>query len=112
MSWRSGGVKNFVMQRLTAMYIGLFAVIFLFQLFSSPPADFQQWQGMIASPLMNIAFITFWLAVMIHAWVGARDVIMDYVSDDGLRFIVLALMGLFLIFMAVWMVKILITVTL
>lgn len=111
MSWRSGGVRTFVLQRLTAVYLALFIVVFLTYMVISPPADFHSWQAWIASPLVNVSFIAFWVAVMLHAWVGARDVIMDYVHDDALRFIVLCLVGIFLIFMFLWVFKALIMVS-
>lgn len=110
MRGRSGGVRTWVIQRLSAVYIAAFMVMFVFQLATQPPIDFQSWHSMMASPLVNIAFICFWIAVISHAWIGMRDVIMDYVHDDTLRFIVLSLLGLFLVFMLVWLVKILITV--
>ena len=110
MSWRSGGVRTWVMQRLSAVYIAVFALLFLWQLFSAPLTSFEQWHFFIANPMVNISFIIFWLAIAVHGWIGARDVIMDYVHDDTLRFIVLSLMGLFVIFMTVWVVKTLIMV--
>ena len=107
---RSGGVRTWVVQRLSAVYIALFLVMFLVPLISEPPANYYDWRAIVASPLINIAFICFWIATITHAWIGMRDVIMDYVHDDSLRFIVLSLTGLFLLFMAVWLVKILIMV--
>ena len=73
----------------------------------STPNDWQVWFSM---PLWNTVVIIFWLALFVHAWVGIRDVIMDYVWHDGLRFCVLAMFGFYLIAMTVWMMKIMITV--
>ena len=111
MSFRSGGVKSWVMQRLSAVYIAVFLSFFLFSLFTSTPTDFTQWNNWLALPLINVAFIIFWIAVIVHAWIGARDVIMDYVHDDTLRFLVLSMLGMFLIFMLVWVIKVLIMVS-
>jgi len=59
-------------------------------------------------PFWNTVVIIFWLSLFTHGWIGIRDVIMDYVSHDGVRFVVLAIFGFYLIAMTVWMIKIMI----
>ncbi|MDH5546776.1 MAG: succinate dehydrogenase, hydrophobic membrane anchor protein [Gammaproteobacteria bacterium] len=110
MSWRGGGVRTFVMQRLTAVYIAIFTIFFVVHMVSDAPVNYDQWRMWIATPLVNIAFLCFWLSIGIHGWIGARDVIMDYVGDTGTRFLALSLAGLFLVFMVLWLFKTLIMV--
>jgi len=54
--------------------------------------------------------LLFWLALLLHGWVGIRDVLMDYISIFALRLLLLSLFGLFFIAMFVWSVSVLLGV--
>ena len=56
---------------------------------------------------VSIATATFFAALLAHAGVGLRDVIMDYVHPVVLRVCVLALLGLGLLATAIWVARIL-----
>jgi succinate dehydrogenase / fumarate reductase membrane anchor subunit len=49
----------------------------------------------------------FFLALLYHAWVGVRDIIMDYVKPTGIRLALQTLVGTALVFYLVWSVSIL-----
>jgi succinate dehydrogenase / fumarate reductase membrane anchor subunit len=55
----------------------------------------------------SIAATAFLGALLLHAWVGVRDVILDYVHPVGLRVAALAVLGSGLMAMAVWAVRML-----
>ena len=109
MSARAGGIRPWVVQRLSAIFMVLSLVLFCFTLLFGGLSTANDWQVWFSMPLWNTVVIIFWLALFAHAWIGIRDVIMDYVSHDGVRFTVLAVFGFYLIAMAVWMLKIMIT---
>lgn len=106
MSWRAGGIRPWIVQRLTAVFMALVLVVVTFKILAGGTADFVSWHTWMASSAWNTVIILFWLAVFAHAWIGIRDVIMDYISPDGLRFAVLSIFGLYLIAMTIWMMKI------
>jgi succinate dehydrogenase / fumarate reductase membrane anchor subunit len=54
---------------------------------------------------MNIASAGFIIALMAHAWVGMRDVILDYLKPVGLRLAVLSLTGLLLAGSGLWALR-------
>jgi len=105
-SWRAGGVRPWVIQRLSAVYMVLVISLFCLTMAFSSFSGYSEWQSWFAMPFWNSLVIIFWLALFAHAWIGIRDVIMDYISVDGLRFSFLALLGFYLIAMTVWMIKI------
>lgn len=74
------------------------------------PATYQQWQNWIAHPAVNVTTAVFFISLMFHAWVGMRDVIVDYVKPIVLRFSFLVLLGSSLLFMGVWSIRILFSV--
>jgi len=56
---------------------------------------------------MSIATGAFFAALLAHAWVGVRDVLIDYVHAMAIRAALLGLVGLSLTAMGVWVVRIL-----
>ena len=111
MSFSSGGVRAWVVQRVSAVYIALYIIFITFFFLFSPVNDFASWKALMANPAMNMASIVFWISVVAHIWVGGRDVIMDYIGHEALRFSALCLLGFFILFMLAWALKILLSVT-
>ena len=56
---------------------------------------------------MSIAAVAFFAALLAHAWVGLRDVLIDYVHATTIRVALLGSVGLGLTAMGVWVVRIL-----
>jgi len=71
--------------------------------------SFDEWQHLFSSPVVNILVLLFFIAIMVHAWVGIRDIVIDYVHYAAARLIVLNLLMLFLISMSVWITYILLS---
>jgi succinate dehydrogenase / fumarate reductase membrane anchor subunit len=51
--------------------------------------------------------MVFFAALLLHAWVGLRDVVLDYIKPLALRVGVLALLGFALLAVAMWAGRIL-----
>lgn len=80
------GLRDWLVQRVTASLMALFTVVLLLQvLTTSGPINYEAWAGIFASQWMK--FLTFGLIISLawHAWVGVRDIWMDYVKPVGLR---------------------------
>ena len=109
MSWQAHGYRAWFLQRLSAIYIaGCLLFIIGFLLLNSIPT-FDHWQSFFFSPVANILILLFFLAIMVHAWIGIRDVIIDYVHFPIIRVLVLNFLMLFLISMTLWITYILFT---
>jgi len=102
MSRKASGLKAWVLQRATAIYIGLFALYLLLVMLFAAPASYAAWRDWFATPLMGIATLVFVVAILMHAWVGIRDVIIDYVWNTPARVTVLSLVALGLVACALW----------
>jgi len=104
------GLKAWIIQRVTALYIALFTIIAVSWFFlTNKPLTYQNWSDLIASPLINLAIATFFVALLLHAWIGARDVIVDYISAVWLRMTLLGLTAIFMIICGLWALQILFT---
>lgn len=108
MSRPTHGLREWLLQRLTAIYLGGFLVYLLVHFLLQPQHSFQQWHDWVTHPVMVIAIALFILAVLIHGWVGMRDVVLDYVHAISLRLTILSLIGLTLISCGLWALRVLI----
>ena len=110
MSWRTGGVRPWIIQRLSAVFMVVVLVYFTLALVAGGANNFNEWQQWMASPIWNVIVIMFWIALITHAWIGVRDVCMDYLYMDALRVFVLACFAFYLIAMLIWMLRIMLLV--
>jgi succinate dehydrogenase / fumarate reductase membrane anchor subunit len=101
------GLRAWLVQRISAVYMLLFIVFFLVRFTVDPPQDYPAWHAWITSAAMSIATAAFFAALLAHAWVGLRDVLMDYVQAMTVRVALLGLVGFGLIAMGFWVVRIL-----
>ena len=102
MSRKASGLKAWALQRVTAIYIGLFGLYLLLTLLTAAPVDYAAWRDWFANPVMGIATLVFVVAILLHAWVGIRDVVIDYVWNTAARVTVLAVVALVLVACGLW----------
>ncbi len=107
MSRRATGLRAWAVQRLSAAYLAVFALVLAGRLVLAPPADVLAWRAWVATPWINAAFGLALAALLLHAWVGIRDVVLDYVHSVPLRLAVLAFVLLALAAYAWWGLRIL-----
>ena len=100
------GQRAFVVQRLSALALLAFVAAAAGRLAFGPPVTLAQWQDWAAQPLAAALLLLGAAALFAHAWVGIRDVALDYVHPCPVRlgFLVLAAAGLGLL--AAWTVLI------
>ena len=111
MSGPIDGLRPWLLQRVSAVYLAGFFIFLLLHFAFYPHPDHASWRAWIAQPLIAIAFAGFVLALSVHAWVGLRDVVLDYVNPVGLRMLTLTLIAVLLIGSAFWALRVLILVS-
>ncbi len=92
------GLRGWLVQRISAVVMAVYTIILVVALAAAPPADYAAWKALFGHGLMRLATLLFVVAVLLHAWVGMRDILMDYVKPTGLRLalhvaVILALAG-------------------
>ena len=108
MSRQLSGLRAWVVQRLSALYIGLFLITAgIIILIKGTPDSYSDWNALWSTPSLNLAMQVFIIALLLHAWVGMRDVILDYVHPDALRFALLSFFALGLLTSGLWASRIL-----
>ena len=111
MSVQAQGFRAWLLQRLSAVYIGLYIVIALFFIVTNPDnITYQKWQQILSQPFFNVSLLIFFYAIFLHIWIGSRDIIIDYIKPVSVRLVVLTVIALGLFIMLIWVNLILISV--
>jgi len=105
------GFRAWMWQRVSAVYLALYIAWILARLMVAPPADQQALQDWMSSLGMWLATAVFMLMLLLHAWVGVRDVVLDYVKPAALRLLVLAAVLAFLLACGLWALVVLVGVS-
>jgi len=111
MSFRaSSGLGAWTIQRLSAVYMVVFFIYVLVQYLNSESVSYSAWVNWVAYPFNNIAIGLFILSMLAHAWVGSRDIILDYVKPFSFRMIKLGVTAFLLLAMGLWALNVLMNV--
>lgn len=101
------GVRDWLAQRLTAVVMAACALFFAAHLWSRLPLDFRQWKALFQPLGIRLLALIFVASLMLHAWVGIRNVLMDYVRSLALRLGLQLLVILALAVQGAWAAQIL-----
>lgn len=101
------GLKDWIVQRATAIIMAVYTVIFGLVLVIVAPDSFAAWRGIFANGFMKFASFLFLVSLFWHAWIGVRDIWMDYIKPDGLRLLLMIATAAALVGYAGWAVQIL-----
>ena len=112
MNYQAKGLQAWLFQRLTAVFMVLYIIYFLTVIVTAEQMTYVQWVAWFSHPLMNTATGLFFIHLAVHAWVGMRDIVLDYVHNDSLRLVTLACISFFLIISCLGMLRILFSLSL
>ena len=79
------GMRDWLSQRITAVLMALFTIVLLAQLLFGGPLGYDRWAGIFAAQWMKVLTLVVFISIGWHAWVGMRDIWMDYVKPVALR---------------------------
>jgi succinate dehydrogenase / fumarate reductase, membrane anchor subunit len=79
------GMRDWLSQRVTATLMALFTAVLLAQLLWPGPLGYDRWAGIFSAQWMKLFTLVIVIAMAWHAWVGVRDIWMDYVKPMGIR---------------------------
>jgi succinate dehydrogenase / fumarate reductase membrane anchor subunit len=101
------GLSGWLAQRITAIVMALATLVMVCGIWSVSPLTYAIWKSLFAKWWMWLSLSLFLLSVMLHTWVGVRDILMDYVKPTGIRFTLEVLFLLALAYYTVWAMQIL-----
>ena len=91
------GLDMWLLQRASAIYMAAYLVVFLILFLAASPMSFLAWRELFVPTAMNLGSLLFVASLLVHAWIGLREIFIDYV-----HFLVLRL-GLYLAFGALYL---------
>jgi succinate dehydrogenase / fumarate reductase membrane anchor subunit len=79
------GLKDWLVQRLTAVVMALYTLLVLAIALWNGGIDHALWKALFANGAFRLASFLFMVALLYHAWIGVRDIYMDYIKHAGVR---------------------------
>src|SRR5206468_1188269 len=78
-------LRDWLAQRITAVIMAAYTLLMLVVFVRGSPLTFESWKSLFAQGWMRVATLLFAVSLAWHAWVGMRDILMDYIKSAGLR---------------------------
>lgn len=101
------GLRDWIAQRVTAVIMVVYTAVILSAIAGLPRIDYGQWKMLWQAPLVKYATILFIASLLFHAWIGMRNIFMDYIKDPGLRLTLYVLTIGALLLYAFWSIQML-----
>jgi succinate dehydrogenase / fumarate reductase membrane anchor subunit len=101
------GLRDWLAQRITAVVMAIYTVVLLVLFLSGQNFSYEGWAGLFARQWFKLFTLVTLLMLFYHAWVGMRDIWMDYVKPVGIRLTLQVATILWLVVCAAWAVQIL-----
>jgi succinate dehydrogenase / fumarate reductase membrane anchor subunit len=101
------GLRDWLLQRLTAVVMLAYTVVAVGVIAAAAPGTHAEWRAIFAGTFFRAFTLLFFLALLYHAWVGMRDIFMDYVRPTGIRLALQMAVVVALLLYLIWIVSIL-----
>lgn len=100
------GLKDWLAQRVTGAYMAIYTLFMAVAVLACVDG-YEGWRALMSIGVVRFFSVLFVLCLCYHAWVGVRDIWMDYVQPTAIRLTLHILTLLVLVGNAVWAVQIL-----
>lgn len=101
------GWRDWLVQRISAVVMAAYTLLLLGIQLRNGGLDYAGWRAVFGSELFRLATFVFMLSLLWHAWVGVRNIAMDYVKPVTVRLTLQVVVILVLIGYAGWTIQIL-----
>ena len=101
------GLRDWLAQRVTAVLMGLFTVVLIVQLLFGAKLGYERWAAIFSAQWMKFLTFVAIISLLYHAWIGMRDVWMDYVKPVGVKLALQVFTLAWLVGCAGWAVQVL-----
>jgi len=101
------GLRDWLVQRASAAVLLVYLIALAVCVVSARPIDYQAWAAIFVPLAMKIATLIAFVALAYHAWIGMRDIWMDYIRSTAIRLVLQLGTIIWLAACLVWAVQIL-----
>ncbi len=96
-SLTGNGLKDWLIQRLTAVYLMFYTLYVVVFLAMHPQLSYADWNALFQCKAFQITTLLALLALTLHAWIGLWTVTTDYLKCTALRLSIQSLILLVLL---------------
>ncbi|TFH12033.1 MAG: succinate dehydrogenase, hydrophobic membrane anchor protein [Nitrosomonadales bacterium] len=100
------GLLDWLVQRVTAVVMAIYILLVIALLLFFSPHEYADWKAIFANQWIRIVSFLFFVSLCWHAWIGIRNILMDYIHETGVRLTIQVLVIFSLFFYAVWAIEI------
>ena len=101
------GFRDWLAQRVTGVLMALFTIVLLLQVLVGKPMGYDKWAGIFSAQWMKVFTFVVIVSLLYHAWVGMRDIWMDYIKPVGLKLALQVFTIVWLVGCAGWAIQVL-----
>ena len=101
------GMRDWLSQRVTATLMALFTILLLAQVLFGGPLGYDRWAAIFSAQWMKVLTFVVFVCLGWHAWVGMRDIWMDYVKPVGMRLVMQSFTIVWLVGCMGWAIQVL-----
>ena len=101
------GLRDWLIQRITAVIMVIYTLVITGYLIVQPVIDYNAWTLLFSSNVVRTFTLLFLLCIFYHAWIGVRDIVMDYVKPAAVRLFLHVVVIITLLLYVIWSVQIL-----
>ena len=101
------GLRDWLAQRVTAVLMALFTIVLIAQLLLGARLGYERWSAIFSAQWMKVLTFVVIVCLLYHAWIGMRDVWMDYVKPVGVKLVLQVFTLAWLVGCAGWAVQVL-----
>ena len=101
------GLRDWLSQRVTAALMALFTLAVIVQVLLPGEMGYDKWAGICSRQWMKVLTFVVIVSMLIHVWVGMRDIWMDYVKPVGARLAAQVFTIVWLVGCAGWAIQVL-----
>ena len=101
------GFRDWLAQRVTAVLMALFTIVLVAQLLFGARLGYERWSAIFSAQWMKVVTFVVIIALLYHAWVGMRDIWMDYVKQVAAKLVLQVFTLVWLVGCAGWAVQVL-----
>ena len=102
------GLRDWLAQRVTALLMALFTVLVILQVvLRTGSMGYDAWSGIFSTQWMKSLTFAVIISLAYHAWVGMRDIWMDYVQAVAVRLVLQVFTLVWLVACSGWAIQVL-----
>lgn len=102
LSLSNRGLRDWLIQRVTALIIGIYFLIIVGFIIFHPQLQFDEWQMLFSYNAMRIFSFLVLFSVILHAWIGMWTVFTDYIKSCYFRLFLQVLVAILFFACLIW----------